>query len=112
MTFSYEGIIKILIIKLTIATIVSYIVKSNEYELYNVREKKFKIILVFTLILLSFASEPSPFLNYGKTNKPDCKKNRKISSQSSLLIIRLFLFIESLLLFSSILFSSGYISLS
>lgn len=49
-------------------------------DLYVAETNTIKLVLTFFLMAFSFASETGPFLNYGLTPKPDCNKDKKIST--------------------------------
>ena len=70
----------LILIKLILTLTVYLFINKYNLDLYVAETNTLKLVLTFFLMTFSFASETGPFLNYGLTSKPDCNKDKKIST--------------------------------
>lgn len=75
----FEAWMLILIKLVCTLTVYSFLIKYN-LDLYVADTNTIKLLLTFFLMAFSFASETGPFVNYGLTSKPDCNKDKKMST--------------------------------
>ncbi|EWS73086.1 transmembrane protein, putative (macronuclear) [Tetrahymena thermophila SB210] len=87
-------------IKLAIIVVFCLAIYGDKFEFYNVSDNQTKTFLSTLLISFSFISDTSPFFSYGKIKKPDNYKDSKMSSQRTLVFMRIVQFIECLIYYA------------
>ncbi|KAL4472314.1 hypothetical protein ABPG72_002797 [Tetrahymena utriculariae] len=90
----------VVVIKLAIIIIFCLAICDERFEFQNVNDNQTKTFLSTLLISFSFISDTSPFFSYGKIKKPDNFKDSKMSSQRTLVFMRIVQFIEGLIYYA------------